>query len=53
LLIREDTILVEVSKTAGLFDESRGKTVSVGLVVGELSVDEIVDLGGKKSKSFV
>jgi hypothetical protein len=43
-LVREDTILVEVSKATSLVDEGRRETVSVGLVVDELSVDEIVDI---------
>lgn len=42
--VREDTLLMVVSPAASLLDESGGKTVSKGLVVGELRVDVVIDL---------
>lgn len=42
----EESILVVVSKAASLFDETRRKAVSVGLVVGQLGVDVVVDVPG-------
>lgn len=44
ILVTEDSILVEVSKTTSLFNQGRGKTVCVSLVVDELRVDIVVDL---------
>jgi len=44
--IGEDAILVEVSKSASLFVESGWEAVGVGLVVGQLGVDEIVNVPG-------
>jgi hypothetical protein len=37
ILIREDGVLVEVSKTTSLLNQGGGKAVSIGLVVRELS----------------
>ena len=42
----KDGILVVVSKATSLFDESGRKTVRVGLVVDQLSVDVVEDVPG-------
>lgn len=42
----EESILVVVSKAVSLFDKSGRKTVSVGLIVGQLGVDVVVDVPG-------
>jgi hypothetical protein len=42
----KDSILVVVSKTASLIDETGRKTVRVGLVVDQLSVNVVVDVPG-------
>ena len=44
-LAAEDSILVEVSKATSLFNQGGGKAVRVGLVVNELSVHIVIDLG--------
>jgi hypothetical protein len=44
MLVGEDAVFVVVGPAAGLFDESRRKTMGVSFVVRELGVDEIVDL---------
>ena len=44
VLIREDTILVEVGESASLVDECRWETVCIGLVMDEFGVHEIEDL---------
>ena len=44
ILVREDGVLVVVSKTTSLLDQGRGKAVSVSLVVGELSRNVVKDL---------
>lgn len=44
ILVAEDTVFMEVSKAAGLFVEGGGKAVCVGLVVGQLRVNEVVNL---------
>jgi hypothetical protein len=44
ILVRENGILVEVSKTTSLLNQGGGKAVSVRLVVGELGRDVVVDL---------
>jgi len=47
VIVTEDTILMEISKVASLFNESRRETVCVGSVVDELSVDKVIDLTWK------
>ena len=42
----KDGILMVVSKTVSLIDETGGKTVRVGLVVDQLSVNVVVDVPG-------
>ena len=42
--VGEDLVLAPVDQLSGLVDISRGETVGVGLVVGELSVDVVVDI---------
>ncbi len=42
--IREDSFLVEVGPMTRLLDQSRWEAMSIGLVVGQLIVHEIVDL---------
>jgi hypothetical protein len=42
--VGEDSVFVEVNKTAGLLNEGRRETVRVGLVVGQLRVHEIVNI---------
>jgi len=44
IIIRENSILVEVGETASLLMETGGKAMRVGLVVGELGLNEIVDI---------
>ncbi len=44
ILITENTIFVEVRKATSLFNKSRWETVGVGLVVGELRINEVVNL---------
>jgi hypothetical protein len=44
LLVRENRVLVVISISMGLLNESRGKTVRIGLVVRKLRVYEIIDL---------
>ena len=44
-LAAEDSILVEVSKATSLLNQGGGKAVRVGLVVNELSVHIVIDLG--------
>lgn len=43
-LVTEDGVLTEVSKSTGLLEEGRGKTVSVSLVVDELRGNVVVDI---------
>jgi len=40
----EDTLLVEVGKSTSLLDDGGWETVGIGLVVGQLRVDEIIEL---------
>lgn len=44
VLVGEDAVLVVVSERAGLLVEGGGEAVGVGLVVGQLGVDEVVDV---------
>lgn len=44
VLVGEDAVLVEVSERAGLLVEGGGEAVGIGLVVGQLGVDEVVDV---------
>lgn len=44
IIVTENSVFVEIGEVAGLFEESGWETMSVGLVVGELRVDEVVDL---------
>lgn len=44
ILVREDGVLVVVSKTASLLNQGGGKAVSICFVVGELSRDVVVNL---------
>lgn len=44
ILATEDCILVEVSKTTSLLDQSGGETVCEGLVVNMLGAHIVVDL---------
>lgn len=53
ILVREDGILVVVGKTTSLLNQGRRKTVSVGLVVGELSRDVIVELDEVSPTSLI
>lgn len=36
IIVTENSVFVEIGEVAGLFEESRRETVSVGLVVSEL-----------------
>ena len=42
--VREDGVLVPVEQLPGLVDEGWGETVCIGLVVGQLCVDVVVDV---------
>ena len=42
--IGEDLVLVPVDQVADLVDVGRGKTVGIGLVVGQLGVNVVVDI---------
>ena len=44
VIVRENTILMEVGQCSSLFDECRGEAMRIRLVVSELRVDEIVNL---------
>lgn len=46
VFVGEDTVLVEISEAAGLFNECGRETVGISLVVDELGVHKIVKLGG-------
>jgi hypothetical protein len=50
ILVREYTGLVVVSPVTSLLQESGGKTVSIGLVVGQFRVNVVVDLSRERSK---
>jgi hypothetical protein len=50
--VGEDLVLVPVDQVPNLVDVGWGETVGVGLVVGQLSVDVVVDIPlSKKSQS--
>ena len=50
-LVTEDGVLTEVSKSTGLLEEGRGKTVSVSLVVDELRAHVVPQLYDRQQAS--
>ena len=52
VLVGEDAVLVVVGPVTSLLNESGRKTVGIGLVVGQLRVDVIVNLGEQDCESI-
>jgi hypothetical protein len=53
LLVRENAVLMEISKSAGLLNEGGREAVRVGLVVDKLGVDKLVHLLKSEQLAFV
>lgn len=52
VLVGEDAVLVVVGPVTSLLNESGRKAVGIGLVVGQLRVDVIVNLGERDRESI-